>query len=342
MNNSVKWILSSILISIFSIAALFFFTRDSIPADFVKVLRPEYILAAFCIHMFSFIIWGLRTKSMAEALGHKIAFFTSIEIVISSTFVAAITPSSIGGEPLRIHLLNQNQVPVGKATAVVFGERLLDALFILLAAPFSLHLFRDLLADSRLDALLASGEILLILSLSLLFYVNLKPRRLKALIPRLAAGASRVLGRKIGLKVSKLSSALELGFEEFRSSLGILFREGRKGLFFGFIYTVLFWLVEFSMLFVILLGLRQTPALSLVFAAQVLLMMIIVLPLTPGSSGVAEVAASSLFSIFVPASLLGITVAAWRAFTFYLNLLAGGLVSFKLLKNSKLLQKYIK
>ena len=79
---------------------------------------------------------------MTSALGHKVGLIRSFEIVVSGTFVAALTPSSIGGEPLRIHLLSQDKMPIGKATAVILGERILDAMLMLLAAPFSLYLFQ--------------------------------------------------------------------------------------------------------------------------------------------------------------------------------------------------------
>jgi len=39
---------------------------------------------------------------------------------------------------------------------------------------------------------------------------------------------------------------------------------------------------------------------------------------------------------------LEITVAAWGGFTFYTNIVAGGFVSFKLLKDTELVKKYLK
>ncbi|HET8686847.1 MAG TPA: lysylphosphatidylglycerol synthase transmembrane domain-containing protein, partial [Methanosarcina sp.] len=140
MKNHTKWVASSILISIISIVFVLIFTLDKTTTEVVREIRPGYILAALGIHLFSFVIWGLRIRSMSSALGHKIDLKTSIEMVISGTFVAALTPSSIGGEPLRIHLLRQKKMPVGQATAVILGERVLDALLILLAVPFSLYL----------------------------------------------------------------------------------------------------------------------------------------------------------------------------------------------------------
>lgn len=342
MKNYTKWITSSILISILSIVIVLIFTLDTTTTEIVRKIRPEYLLAALGIHMLSFIIWSLRTRSMASALGHKIGIITALEIVISSTFVAAITPSSIGGEPLRIHLLSQNQMPIGKATAVVLGERLLDAILILIIAPFSLLLFHGIMSNPTLDIVLISGELLLIASLVLVLYAVLRPHNIKLAINVLVGWITRLGGKKTGSKLSRVSESIDREMEEFHNSMHIFFTEGRKGLFYGSMYTVIFWIVEFSLLPVILLGLNQAPSVMIAFAAQAILMIILIVPLTPGSSGIAEFSAITLFSFFVPANALGITVAAWRAFTFYINLLVGGFVCFKLLKNTEMIQKYIK
>lgn len=341
MKNHTKWITSSILISIISIAFVLILTLDKTTIEVVREIQPGYIIAALVIHLFSFLIWGLRIKSMASALGHKIDLKTSIEMVISGTFVAALTPSSIGGEPLRIHLLRQKNMPVGQATAVILGERVLDALLILLAVPFSLYFLHGMLSDSRLDKVIILGEILSIIVFALMIYATVKPGFIKLAINCLMRWIGRLSGKKTEQKLHKLSESIDREIDEFHSSINIFLTEGRKGLYSGLMYTVIYWIVEFSSLPVTLMGLNQAPSVLISFAVQVLLMIIIVMPLTPGASGVAELAAISLFSIFVPANILGITVAAWRAFTFYTNIVAGGFVSFKLLKDTELVKKYL-
>ena len=343
MKNYTKWVTSSILISILSITVVFILTRDTTTTAVVREIRPGYILAALVIHIFSFVIWGLRIKSMTGALGHKIGLLRSFEIVVSGTFVAALTPSSIGGEPFRILLLSQDKMPVGKATAVILGERILDAVLMLLAVPFSLYLFRGRLTDSRLDVVIILGELLSVVGLALMVYALLRPRYVKLAINNLVAWMIKRLGsRKIGDKLYRLSESIDRGIDEFHESINLFFTEGRTGLFYGIIYTVIYWIVDFSSLPVVLMGLNQPPSVLICFAAQVLLLIVIVAPLTPGSSGVAEFAATSLFSVFMPASILGIAVAAWRAFTFYTNILVGGFVSFKLLKDTELVKRYLK
>jgi hypothetical protein len=343
MKKYTKWVSRSILISIFSIAVVLIFTLDTTTTEVVREIRPGYILAALVIHLFSFVIWGLRIKSMTSALGHKVGLFRSFEIVVSGTFAAAMTPSSIGGEPLRIHLLRQDQIPIGKATAVILGERILDAILMLLAAPFSIYLFHGILSDPRINVVVILGGLLSVISLIIMFYALLRPRYVKLAINSLVAWMiKRFSCKKIGEKLYRFSESIDTEIDEFHESMYIFCTEGRVGLFYGIVYTIIYWIVDFSSLPVILLGLNQPPSVLICIAAQVLLLIIIVVPLTPGSSGVAEFAAISIFSAFMPVSILGIVVATWRAFTFYTNILVGGFVSFKLLKDTELVQKYLK
>jgi uncharacterized protein (TIRG00374 family) len=176
-----------------------------------------------------------------------------------------------------------------------------------------------------------------------MFYALLRPRYVKLAINNLVAWIiKRFSGKKIGGKLYRFFESIDKEIDEFQESMYIFCTEGRVDLFYVIVYTIIYWIVDFSSLPVILLGLNQPPSVLLCIAAQVLLLIIIIVPLTPGSSGVAEFAAISIFSAFMPVSILGIAVAAWRAFTFYTNILVGGFVSFKLLKNTELVHKYLK
>jgi uncharacterized protein (TIRG00374 family) len=343
MENYTKWITTSILISILSIAVILILTLDKNTVAVIREIRPEYILAAFVIHIFSFVVWGMRVRVMSSTLGHKINLLKASEIVVSGTFVAALTPSSIGGEPFRIHLLRQDKLPLGQATAIVVTERLLDTLLMLLAVPFALYLFRGMLSDSRIDIVLLIGVLLSAVSLVLMLGALLRPLRVKLVLNNLLKWMiKRFNGKKIGNKLNSLSQSIDEVINEFNECVNLFLTGGHAGLFYGIIFTILYWIVEFSSLPVILMGLNQSPSVLICFAAQALLIIIIIVPLTPGSSGIAELAATSLFSVFMPASILGIAVLAWRAFTFYVNILVGGFVSFRLLKDTETVTKYLK
>ena len=120
---------------------------------------------------------------------------------------------------------------------------------------------------------------------------------------------------------------------------GSFFQKEEKGCSGEWLILSLFWIVDFSLLVLILMGLSQKPSILTVFAAQVLLTVIMLVPATPGASGVAELGAASIFSNFVNSSVLGITVLAWRALTYHMNLLLGGIMSLKVLRDMDLIKK---
>jgi hypothetical protein len=308
----------------------------------MKEVKTEYLLLAVALHSFSYVIWGARTKLMSNALGYKTKLISCIEIVTSSTFVAALTPSSVGGEPLRVHLLYKENLPVGRASAVVLGERVMDAILMLTFAPFALYIFRDVMQDSRIDTIFAIGQIFMATILVLLIYTIWKPEKTKSGMTYIANKITGILGKKSKDKHYKLIERIDHELEQFHESLVTFLKDGRRGLLYGAGCTALFWIVEFTMLPVILLGLNQEPQLLLVYASQVLLILLIVIPATPGSSGIAELGATTLFSVFVPSSILGIIVVAWRALTFYMNLVVGGIISFKILKDTDIMKKMMK
>ncbi len=125
----------------------------------------------------------------------------------------------------------------------------------------------------------------------------------------------------------------------FHESVRVFFSNGKRGLFWSIACTFLFWIIEFSLLVLIIMGLSQAPSILTAFAAQVLLAVIMIIPATPGASGIAELGAASIFSIFVDSSVLGITVLAWRALTYHMNIIFGGFMSLKVLKDMDLIKK---
>ncbi|WP_256369423.1 flippase-like domain-containing protein [Methanococcoides sp. AM1] len=342
VNKLRKWLLISFLISAISIVLVMFYTIGPQTLELIHDIRPEFLLAAVFLHLSSYILWGLRTKTMCNSLGFRVGLSRSIEIVTSSTFLASVTPSSIGGEPLRVHLLNQDNVPVGKATAVVLGERLLDGILIMMSAPLALHLFRRIISSSGLDIVIMVGELFLILIFVMVIYAVWHPHHTKKALYFILHRVAGFMGKGGDPRLDRVLGKIDLIIEDFHDSMAFFVTKGRKGLLFGSVYTVLFWLVEFAMVPVILMGLNQPPSIIISFAAQILLMILLVIPVTPGSSGVAELGATSLFSVFVPAYMVGIVVIAWRVFTLYMNLIVGGFVSFKILKDTDYIRNLMK
>lgn len=342
MNKVKKWLTISLLISLISGILVVMLTFDSGTIDALQSIRPEFILAGVFLHALSYLVWGVRVQALCKSLGYSIGILRSVEIVTSSTLAAAITPSSLGGEPVRIHLLHIDRIPLGKASAIVIGERVLDGIFVLSLAPVSMYVFSKILNDPSFDVLLVLAELFLLGILLLSLYAIWRPKETKKLMHLIVRKMAPVLGTRTDAKLERVLEKVDSELEHFHDSIFFFIKEDRKGLLMGVTYTILFWIVEFSLLYVILLGLNQYPDPLVVFASQILIMMLMAIPATPGASGVAEFGATTIFSVFVSSSLLGIAVIAWRALTFYMNLIVGSFVSFKILKDTDFMKNFLK
>ncbi len=335
MERLKKLFIISLIISIIVLVLVTVFTIGPDTLPILQRMEPVYLLAAVALHIVSYIIWGLRMKVMTEALGYRIGVKDATEIVIANLFAASVTPSMAGGEPVRIHMLNRNaNVRVGDASAVVIGERVLDALLLLIATPFALWVLSGSLISWEMDLAIIVAELFVLLMVFAAIGGLLSPTFIDWLSSLITRGLHRV-GRFD--RTEHLIQFIDKELLNFHNSLWALMRTGKQGLFFGCICTVIYWIVEFMVLPLILLGLNQPPSIMVAMAVQVFLTFIMVVPVTPGASGIAELGGAALFGILVPVSILGVVVAAWRLITYYLNLVIGGVVSVKILKDVDIL-----
>ena len=83
----------------------------------------------------------------------------------------------------------------------------------------------------------------------------------------------------------------------------------------------------------IFLGLGLNPSFILSYSAQILLIVVIMMPTTPGSSGVTEGFLAGLYSVIIGSSLIGIFILTFRFITFHLNLIVGAFFQYKIFRS---------
>ena len=106
--------------------------------------------------------------------------------------------------------------------------------------------------------------------------------------------------------------------------------KARIGILFGVLFTALYWVNEFVIAYFICIGLGIEPTsalflLSLIF--QLLITVILMIPITPGGVGIAELSLSGFYALIIPTSLVGIFVLIYRFIFYYFNLIAGFIAS---------------
>ena len=138
-------IIVSVLLNIIIILVILKLTLD--PTTVNQLLhaniRYEYFLLAIFLNVLIWFIWGTRLMVLSNAIDKnvQIGLWRSTKIIIANFFLASISPSMAGGEPVRIYLLKEDGMSLGGATASVLGERLIDAIFVLICIPFALFIF---------------------------------------------------------------------------------------------------------------------------------------------------------------------------------------------------------
>lgn len=297
-------------------------------------LRAEYLFWAFVAVLFLGIIEGFRIKLLVALLEHdnSISLVDSMRVFLTTFFFAAVTPFAAGEWPAHVVALHHKGLSLGEASAVTIIRAFLTKLIFTFTAFIFLLFYRDQTIPAYLNKIFLYA-VFISFSMSLLFFFLLwRPVFLEWLLQKvdsipwlasLLAKSNRSQRAVFFLKneVKKFSFAAS-GLN--RRKAGILVAI--------VLLTIFYWICFFSIAPVLLMGLNMSvpylKSLSWQFVIQIVLPYIPI----PGGSGVVELGLAGLFKYFVPSSVLGLFIIAWRFFTYYILLFLGGLAALGSLK----------
>jgi len=318
-----------------------YFTIDAQTMQYLSQVsfRPAFFFffgVAILLNVLYWFIWGARIKVLSGIIDQKIhlRLWESTKIVITNQFLAGITPSLAGGEPVRIYLLNKDGLSTGGATATVFGERLIDAIFILFLVPLGFFVFKDRIDIKLISYGLTIGIIVFVTGI-ILFALALKyPRKTKDFLMWISVRVSRVSKKEE--RNTKVVDRIGQEIDNFHNSMVLFLTKGKKSFLVAGGLTILMWCTGFMIPSMILLGLGLPPFFVESYAVQALLLIIVMLPTTPGSSGVTELGMAGLYGVLLGASnqyLLGVFVLLFRFITYHMNVLCGAVFQYRIFKS---------
>ena len=321
-----KWLFISVGFSLFVLIVILFFTINENTLTYLREINPWILLLAFMTHLLTMCFWALRVQKMSGSLGYRIGFFYSLNLVFANLLAAAMTPAQAGGEPVRIHELYKADVPLGDATAIVIMERVLDGIALAGLAAFAMIVLTD-----QWKSLGTVSEIMVfviwifVAGCLVLFYLAIRrPDVVKRVVNRCTLFLTKTWENK---RVEELLVRADREIDNFQSATIRFVHTAKGGLCWGMLFTLLYWVSEIVTASLILVGLGQPPLILESFVIQLILAILMMMPLTPGSSGIAEVGATSMYAIFIPAPIVGIFVVIWRVVLYYFNIALGILSS---------------
>lgn len=326
--KSLRMAIIGVTISLLTIILIVKFTQTSLTWKLIWMADWKYLLLTVILQAVFWFLWGFRLKMIASYIGYQIPLGYACKISLASAFLATITPSSAGGEPLRVKMLADAGANYGEASAAVLAERVLDAIYFAIALPVFLFL------SGISTSFGMKVAIIFIVSLAgflLIFYRMFKSEEDIGRISRFFYKIlSKIKGEEFG---RKWSTRLENEMISFRRAAVELLRNPVHRIVLLLASTALLWTSIFLIPSLILLSLHSEPNFLLSYTAQLIIIVISLIPLTPGASGIAEAGAAYLYSMFVPQHILGVLIGLWRVMTYHLSMLVGFVVNIHLLKN---------
>lgn len=317
-----KWLYISIGFSLVVLVVILYLTINENTIEYLKKVNPWFLLLAFLTHILTMCFWAMRVKKMSGSLGYPIKFFYSLNLVFANLLAAAVTPAQAGGEPVRVHELYRAKVPLGDATAIVIMERVLDGIALAILAAFAmLVLTEEWKSLGAISDIMVYITWIFVAGCLILFYLSMRrPDVMKRVATKIAGFFTKKWEQS---RVDELKARIETEIVNFHGAVIRFVRSAKGGLLWGMVFTLLYWVSEIVTASLILMGLGQPPLFFESFVIQLILAILMMLPLTPGSSGIAEVGATSMYALFIPAAIVGIFVVIWRIVLYYFNIALG-------------------
>lgn len=263
---------------------------------------------------------------------YQLSWGKSFQVVMLWEFSSCVTPGLVGGAAVAIFLLTKEKIKLGKSTAMVILVTFLDNLVFIVFIPLLiLFIGPNVLfatggcaeasqlpilkyVDSISVAVILVYIILLLLTLILGYGILVNPRAAKYFFLKISRW--NMLKRwKHGLV--ETGDEMEVAGNEFRSRDKSFWMKVISSSF-------MVWLVRFLLANALVLAISgMGDNQMMILARQFVVWMIMILPSTPGGSGIAEIAFLAFLCEFIPSGLTSPLVVMWRLLSYYLYLVLG-------------------
>ncbi len=264
--------------------------------------------------------------------GNKLSWWVSLQVILLWEFGSAITPGAVGGIALALFILRKEGISYGQTTATIILATILDNLAFIIVfslllliygnSMFSVSTFcPDLEGHFILQGLqsLSKGawiiyflQIGITMLLSFGLFVN--PQKAKNIFFKLSE-------KKL---LSRFEKKLkQLGEDLVTTSLTFLHQPKTFWLK-AIAITIITWVSRYALVNGLVIAFSgETFSQLEVFARQYVLWTFLLLPSTPGASGLAELSFIAMNCEFFPEGTSAFVATIWRMFNYYIYIILG-------------------
>ncbi|MEL7020691.1 MAG: lysylphosphatidylglycerol synthase transmembrane domain-containing protein, partial [Bacteroidota bacterium] len=276
---------------------------------------PIYLVFALLLLLLMWIFNATRLYIWGRFLDVNPPFWKLFRISVATDLGSAVTPTLVGGAPIKVGMLTQTGFRLGVATTLIALNGIEDICFFVLIIPISLTLTDSWNSPVLLELYNSVQQYLpriatyVVVSLIVLLLLNAMLRHFSSFrLPKWH------LGQRISDKL-----------QQIRKDFGAVFKLiGERG-WWVFALSVLAtcgqWLSRFAILITVVLALDINEHLLELFSLQWMVYLSMSFVPTPGATGGAEVIFYYVFQSLLPEQWIGVVVASWRFLTYYLMML---------------------
>ncbi len=248
-------------------------------------------------------------------MSKKIRFKEILKIAIAADLGAAISPTSVGGAPLKAGMLMQQGLKPSDAISLTLLGSVEDHTFFFISVPISFvitagwkhHFFVNI--DRFIPNL---GWLLLMAGAFIIVMVIII--------------STKKIGKRVGIilnrfsLIRKMNTAARNMISDISNLYQLIGKKGKRYFLLSLTLTAIHWISRYSILIVLLndLGFDIHPV-NIFFLQWVILVLMLFVP-TPGATGGAEASFYFIFQNIIPVSTIGFVMPAWRFLTYYVNL----------------------
>lgn len=281
-----------------------------------------WLLAAIVCMFIRDLAYMYRIRILTD---RHLTWRRSFVVILLWEFASAITPSIVGGTAFALLILAKEKISAGRSTAIVLLTAFLDELFFVVMAPLMLVIvgYDDMFAAESAGGISGFGlrtifwigySILAAYTLFLAFGLFFNPKFLRAVI---------IWIFKLPFLKKWRDGAKKAGDDVIQASKEL---SGKPWSFWIKAYgsTIFSWTARYMVINCIMVAFGITLFYDhfVIYARQIFMWVIMLIPITPGGAGLAEYTFGQFLGEYIPGLKYALSL-LWRMISYYPYLIIG-------------------
>ncbi|HLO54253.1 MAG TPA: lysylphosphatidylglycerol synthase transmembrane domain-containing protein [Saprospiraceae bacterium] len=293
--------------------------------NYLGELSVLHLLTILVLIICPWLGYALRIRMWSAFLNEKISYGDAVRVVITADVASALSPTSVGGAPVKAALLLNRGYASGSVGFMLTYGVIEDIIFyttgIVLAGFFSSGLLTDIWSEFYNFLAGNKNTISVIIFILALYIIMIRMNAIPAYLK-----ITHYLPQRLKRLVTSTKIKFNNSLQDMKSNFKLVWQHGKLRMVFSFAVLLVQWMAKFSVLIVILHAFNiDFEAIQIYIRQWVIFVTMLFIP-TPGASGGAEASFLLIFGKSIPSDIAYLVVSVWRLFTYYFILLMAAIL----------------